>query len=308
MSYSTPPGWYPVLEPGPDGLPRERWWDGAAWTDEYRPPGQGGAAAPQDALPDRPAPPGRRRTVLVTAGLVVLALAAGTAFWLGRDGGDGKQAQLPPPSATVSTSATPSPSPSPSSSPTPSPTPTETSEPIPSPAVPSSTPLQSFGSLPDTTHGWRVPLPAGWKNNRPDGDSVLLNFTTRPYDCSIGDGSCARGVFEVIADAFSGSSAQAVAEERMEEYAPLMFGKLSSHRRLASGPVTVAGVPGYAERWQVDPATGVNGQAVVVAVPSAGGGYAVLVGSVDEHPDAPPAELLDQLIAAIRPLATQGGT
>ncbi|MFJ8041053.1 hypothetical protein ACIRBX_11170 [Kitasatospora sp. NPDC096147] len=347
MSYSTPPGWYPVLEPGPDGAARERRWDGAAWTDDYRPAGEdggpgapggtsagadglggaGGGTEPPEVLPQPLAsrtesqPPAPRTGVLVVTGLVVLLLCAATAVWLGRGDG-GSEAQLPLPPVPVVSGTSPGPSPATSSpastasstptisSPTPSPEPTSAGPgtPAPTPAQPTGPPpLQSFGSVPDTTHGWRVPLPAGWKSTPPSGGKALVVFTTRPYECSIGSGNCSRGVFQVMADAFDGASAQAVAEERMAGYATMMFERLSSHRRLASGPVTVAGVPGYAERWQVDPVTGPNGQVITVAVPAVGGGYAILVGSVDEHPDAPPLDILDQLVAAIRPLSPQLG-
>src|SRR6266567_4411259 len=43
---SAPSGWYPTGETGPDGLPVERWWDGAAWSAMVRPLGSVDSGAP----------------------------------------------------------------------------------------------------------------------------------------------------------------------------------------------------------------------------------------------------------------------
>ncbi|MFJ9519765.1 DUF2510 domain-containing protein [Kitasatospora sp. NPDC101801] len=294
MTYSTPPGWYPVLDPGPDGGAQERWWDGGAWTAEVRP------------VDTPPAAPKRRaRAGLVVAlALVVLAGAAGVLVWVNRDDGPAAGPSAAPPAVTgsPSVSSTPSPSASPSPAPTPSPSPT--------PVAPSRPPLSSTRSVQDLSRGWEVPVPAGWRIDD-HGDKVTLQFSTKPYSCDVGSGSCVRANFTVVAARSEGASAQAVARAEMATYAPVLYGDLTSTSVVVSAPVTVAGVTGYAERRRVEPVKGVPGYVLVVAVRAAGGGFTVLVGSADEHPDAPSPELLDQLVAAIRPLpgsSSGGGT
>ncbi|WP_035805652.1 DUF2510 domain-containing protein [Kitasatospora mediocidica] len=57
MSNSTPPGWYPDPQRGPDGgAAQERYWDGGGWTAQTRPP----AAPPRwDAVGPAVPPPHR---------------------------------------------------------------------------------------------------------------------------------------------------------------------------------------------------------------------------------------------------------
>lgn len=290
VSYSTPPGWYPELDPGPDGHAQERWWDGSAWTAEVRPVA---AAAASKRL-------GRTGLVLGLALAVLVAAGTGTALWLTRGGDAAREPSAAPPALTSSApppSATPTPSPTPSPSPTPTPTPSPS---------PSRTPLPSTRSVQDLPHGWQVPVPTGWRIDD-HTDNVTLQFSTKPYSCEVGSGSCVRANFAVAADRFEGASAQAVVRERMAVYAPTMYGDLTSTRTVVSGPVTVAGAVGHAERWYVDPVKGVPGHVLVVAVRSPGGGFAVMVGSADEHADAPGPELLHQLVDSIKPLATGAG-
>ncbi|GAA1182399.1 hypothetical protein F4556_005434 [Kitasatospora gansuensis] len=290
MTYSTPPGWYPVLDPGPDGAAQERWWDGEAWTAEVRPVG---------AEPVAAAKRGARTWLVLALVLVVLAAGAGGLFWATRADAPVHEPLAAPPAVTGSPS--PTRTPSPSATPTPSPTPT------PTPAAPSRAPLPSTRSVQDLSRGWEVPVPAGWKIDDHDG-KVTLQFSTKPYSCDVGSGNCVRANFAVVAERSEGASAQAVARAEMATYAPILYGDLTSTKVVVSAPVTVAGVTGHAERWRVDPVKGVPGHVLVVAVRAPGGGFTVLVGSADEHPDAPSPELLDQLVAAIRPLpGSQGG-
>ncbi|WP_405017066.1 DUF2510 domain-containing protein [Kitasatospora sp. NBC_00070] len=302
MTYSTPPGWYPVLDPGPDGGAQERWWDGTVWTAEVRPVDTPPAPA---AAPKR----GARAGLVVALALVVLAGAAGVLVWVNRDDGPAAGPSAAPPVVTGSPSASPAPSPSASPSPAPSPSaspsPAPAPSPSPTPAAPSRPPLSSTRSVQDLSRGWEVPVPAGWRIDD-HGDKVTLQFSTKPYSCDVGSGSCVRANFTVVAARSEGASAQAVARAEMATYAPVLYGDLTSTSVVVSAPVTVAGVTGYAERRRVDPVKGVPGYVLVVAVRAAGGGFTVLVGSADEHPDAPSPELLDQLVAAIRPLPGSG--
>lgn len=62
MQGSTPRGWYA----DPDGAPRQRYWDGSAWTHHYRDPGHGPGPAPQ-AVPAPPQVPPQQTQPLATA-------------------------------------------------------------------------------------------------------------------------------------------------------------------------------------------------------------------------------------------------
>ncbi|MER5865525.1 DUF2510 domain-containing protein [Kitasatospora sp. NPDC002040] len=295
MTYSTPPGWYPVLDPGPDGRAQERWWDGQAWTAELRP-----VPAPVSA-PKR----GAKVGLVIGLALVVLAGGTGVLLWATRDADPAGRPAAAPPAVTGSPSGTSSASPSttPSASPTASPTPA----PVPSltPVVPSRPPLPSTRSVQDLPDGWEVPVPSGWRIDD-HTDTVTLQFSTTPYSCNVGSGNCVRANFAVAAERFEGASAQAVVRERMSVYGPTLYGDLTGTRTVTAGPVMVAGRLGHAERWRLDPVKGVPGYVLVVAVRSPQGGYTVLVGSTDEHPDAPGPELLDQLVDSIRPISGTG--
>lgn len=350
MSNSTPAGWYPDPEHGQGGGPaRERYWDGGAWTAQYRPAGAPPApaapfadaatqawqaqgptvsdASPAYGHPAVPAPmpapaqppgygfpqayptaptqfpqaypppgsygapylpqspsSGRRPGLIVgilAGALLLIAATVGVVLVAHKDSAAGASAAPPAPAASQPAAAG---SPDPSSSPT-------------GDSTIRKAPVGPDGSLQDTVHGWSVPLPAGWTNMEHDASNTLV-MITHPYTCTM-PGGCVRGNFAVGADPVTGPDARTVAEQGMAQTAPQLFGDLTSHQALTSGPVTVAGLSGYAVRWHVVPTTGAKGYLLVVAVPI-GGGFATIVGSVDEDPSAPPPAALDQIVSGIR--------
>ncbi|WP_035805646.1 hypothetical protein [Kitasatospora mediocidica] len=98
-----------------------------------------------------------------------------------------------------------------------------------------------------------------------------------------------------------------MARATIADYAPQLYGDLASHQELASAPITAAGLTGYAVRWHVVPSTGTQGYILLVALPSAGGGFSILVGSVDDDPSAPQPAVLEQIVAGIRVAAPANG-
>lgn len=104
----TGPGWYP----DPEHESRDRYWDGAAWTDESRPhvegPSPESPATPRPAPPPVPAAAGDDwRRVLLVGGFVVLIVAAGVAgfAYARRDSGSATSAApvVPPPGSRTTT-------------------------------------------------------------------------------------------------------------------------------------------------------------------------------------------------------------
>jgi hypothetical protein len=153
------------------------------------------------------------------------------------------------------------------------------------------------GSVQDLAHGWSIPLPPGWTSQRHDEvTSVLL--VTSPYDCAT-PGGCVRGNFSVDTAPTPGSDPQQVARQAIVDYAPQLFGPLADHQELVSGPIGTAGRTGYAVRWHVTPKQGAQGYVLLVALPGPGG-CTVMVGSVDDDPQAPKPEVLEQLVAGVK--------
>ncbi|MEV8093492.1 DUF2510 domain-containing protein [Kitasatospora sp. NPDC085879] len=322
MSTSTPPGWYPVPEAGPGGTAQERWWDGNAWTAEVRPaqsaaapqpaqiadaptqawtgqavpqPGYGypqqqqqpgpygyPQAGPAYAYPSTATGPKNRNGLIIgiAAGVLALAAVAGVVLVLA-DGDDDPVITAPPP---VSFSASPRTSPS-----------------VPrfSPSPRTSTPPVAGSTLPDVMHGWRVPRPTGWTVHTSSSTSSVYEVTG-PYDCGM-QTQCIRGQFSVETLSVPGTDAASVAKAAIVDYAPKIFGDLTSHEEAGSGPVVVAGAIGYAVRWHVTPQQGAAGYVLMVAVPDArGAGFVLLHGGVDDDPKAPTPGTLDAIVTGIR--------
>ncbi|GAA1240352.1 hypothetical protein GCM10009665_34010 [Kitasatospora nipponensis] len=178
---------------------------------------------------------------------------------------------------------------------------------LPSPSRSGGAPALPDGTgVVDAVHGWVVPVPGGWNPAAHDGASTLL-LVTGPYDCAT-PGGCVRGNFSIDTAPVAGQDAATTARATMTTYAPQLFGELAAHQELDSGPLTAAGLTGYAVRWHVTAQQGgARGFLLLVALPAPGGGFTTLVGSVDDDPRAPLPGVLDQLVAAIRPSTPPNG-
>ena len=279
LSYGFPPqapaGYPPPVPQGGPGYP---------------PPGPyAGPYQPQPAA-------GQRRTGLIVGILAgALLLVGGTVAVVlagHKDSGSSASPAQPAPSLSTGTQQPAVPQPS-------APGSADPGAPTTDPSAPQKAPVGPDGSLLDTVHGWSLPLPAGWANREHASEHSVI-MTTGPYTCTM-PGGCVRGTFAVSTGSVSAPDARTAAEQGMTELAPQLFGTLTAHQALTSGPVTVAGASGYAVRWHVTPTTGSPGYLLVVTVPAAsGGGYVMLSGSVDDDPRAPKPAVLDQIISGVR--------
>ncbi|MFE7532506.1 DUF2510 domain-containing protein [Kitasatospora sp. NPDC057542] len=320
MTNSTPPGWYPV--PGADNSPGyERWWDGNAWTNEVRPlqagavqpgyghpgqnlgqaPGYGYPGASRNAHPGAgygypgpgyPPAPGPRRTRLgVIIGVVVGVLAVGgtVAAFAFRDGGDPQAGPTPSPtvSASRSTGFTPSPTP------TPAPT---TARPVPS----------VTGIWPDPQHAITVPILDGWATET-DRPNLSWFEGTGQYSCN-GGHRCVRGMFAIGKDTVQGTTAKDAADSAMPDFANGLYPGVTQHTDYGSGPMSVDGVPGYAERWHVQTLTGTQGYVLLATFPTKGGGYVVFKGSVDDDALSPDKDALEQILTGIKQMGSSSSS
>jgi hypothetical protein len=313
---SAAPGWYPTGETGPDGLPVERWWDGAAWSAMVRPLGSGDAGAGG----------GRRGSAfkgLIAAAVVVVLVG----------GGLGAYFALRNDNSTTNTAST-------GSQPTTGPTGNgglgggsggsgglgggtgglgggSTSSASPQPTVTGG----SGTTVSDPIDGLTIPLPSGWtgSSGSTSGNGSWPTLSTGPYTCpsalasengssSTSTPTCTRGGVNFTTT--SGSSAQGVATSDIATMAKGNYGTLSSHTVVSQGAVTVAGRSGYQVTWSVVPNySGPSGTVEVIALPVPGqSGYYTLVDiGVDQSSQAPSlATVNSQIINGITDSSAAG--
>ncbi|WP_164254179.1 DUF2510 domain-containing protein [Streptomyces sp. S4.7] len=333
MTQTTPPGWYPDPGHEGEGPPRERWWDGSAWTDMVRsdsattwsaasgPGAPVGPGAP--GMPPYPAAPppgdggrGRRIALAVTAAVVVLAVVGG--FLLLQEDGD---------SSADRAGSTPSTAPSKPGQERPAP---GESQPPGGPDAPDGGgpggggedggPEQEIptedGYATDMASGISIPVPDGWSGQSgPVGAGVSTGDHPCPGDP---DESCVRGgVNSVPAIALEikatipKAAAEADIEKNAEEsYGGESYGEISSHEELKSEAVTVAGKKGYLVRWKVVTGKGDDGYVQSLAFPSpAPGAQGMLIivrSGFDINDKAPELPVMDEITGGIK-VAAGGG-
>ncbi|MEU5521982.1 DUF2510 domain-containing protein [Streptomyces sp. NPDC047860] len=261
MTQVTPPGWYPDPGQTNDGPAAERWWDGAAWTDQVRPAGS--AAAWGSAYPAYPAPPppGRghrvRYGVAVAVAVAVLASIGVGVYALTDDGGGGTTTSQGPggrndgPDGGSGGSG-------------------EEPEPDGSEA-----PRIESGSVTDALSGISLPVPEGWYGQELEVGAAVTSKDG--YDCPGNTSkSCTKGgaySAPALALGARGSTAEEVAKADIaanaeESYGGDSYGKITSHDVLASRAVTVAGQKGYLVRWRAVTSKGSDGYVQSLAFPS----------------------------------------
>jgi len=277
---TPPPGWYPD-----SSAPHlERWWDGTTWTDHRRFPEAGGQTQAADGASGR-----AKAVALGTAGVVLVAAIVTGAFVLSENDGGGANVNTEPtPVAPTSAPASEEPSPTPSAD---------------DPAV-----------VVDQLNGITLPLREGWA--RPENvaeDDVVMMRDDGTYDCPAGVGLCRHGLVfsrtvtendvrspEALARADISKAADAAYDRDSLDRRP--YGGITSHQKVGSGQVAVAGRAGYFVRWRVRTAKGPGGYVQSLVFPSSVGSESpVLVRFVfDAGPDGPPLADIDRITKGIR--------
>jgi len=280
-------GWYPTGETGPDGLPVERWWDGAAWSAMVRPLGGGtpgsGRGGPRKSL----------ATSLIAAAVVVVLVGGGLGIYFAVHKNN-----------TSNTASTTTAQPTPNNAPTgngglgggatTSPT-------------PESTVTGGSGqTVSDPIDGLTIPVPSGWTGTSGSTSGSWPALSTGSYTCpsalasenssgssgSASTASCTRGSvgFTTTQGSTSSATAQSVATSTIASIAKDNYGTLSSHSVVSQGAVTIAGRTGYQITWSVVPNyAGVGGtvEDILLPVPSETGYFTLIDIGVDSSSQAP---------------------
>ncbi|APY85255.1 DUF2510 domain-containing protein [Streptomyces alfalfae] len=313
MTQMTPPGWYPDPGQAAGAPPTERWWDGNAWTDQVRAAGgaftQPGQQPGQPAFPAYPAhPPAPRRRglrVAIAAGavLVVLAGIGGGVYALtSDDDGDGgsasEEASSGAPRAPRGSEAPDAPR-SPESD---------------APRAPGA-PEQEAGFATDPVNGIKIPIPDGWKGGT---TAKGAGVQTDPIPCPGNSGEqCTRGsafsqsAEELKLDAKTPEEAakQDIAKNAKEGYGGKTYGRITSHKVLASKAITVAGQKGYYVRWKAVTEKSDDGYVQSLAFPSPADKDKIVVVrmGIDVNDKAPSLSAMDTIAKGIKAGPTGGG-
>ncbi|MFJ7255107.1 DUF2510 domain-containing protein [Streptomyces sp. NPDC098085] len=289
MTQTSPPGWHP--DPGHTGTGplHERWWDGGQWTDHLRVP---------------PAAIRRRRLRIgigITAGAVVLATVGGGLFLLSDHSGGSKDDAATAPSDVPSRG----------------------------PGAPGGggrgggggggaperqLPQTEDGFATDLASGISLPVPDGWT-----GTSGIAGagVTTGEYACP-GNTSeqCVRGgVFSMPAKALKldtttakATATKDISSNAEESYGEKIYGGITSHQQLKSGPVTVVGQQGYLVRWKVVTKSGDDGYVQSLAFPSPHAKDMLIVvrSGFDIAAKAPELSVMDDITEGIKAASGAG--
>ncbi|MFD4762792.1 DUF2510 domain-containing protein [Streptomyces sp. NPDC058439] len=293
MTQTSPPGWHP--DPGYTGIGpvHERWWDGNRWTDHLRVPP---AAARRRGL---------RIGIGVTAGVVVLAAVGGGLFLLSDDSSG----------SVKDPAAAPSPAPS--------------GAPGRGPGAPggggreggggSGAPEQRLpgtedGYATDLTSGISLPVPDGWTGNSGIAGAWV---STGEYACpGATSEQCVRGgvsstpakALKLDTTTAKATATKDISANATESYGEKIYGGITSHQELKSGPVTVAGEQGYLVRWKVVTKNGDDGYVQSLAFPSPRSKDMLVVvrSGFDINSKAPELSVMDEITKGIKAASGTG--
>jgi len=292
VTHTSPPGWHP--DPGHTGIGplHERWWDGTRWTDHLRVP---------------PATIRRRRQRIgigVIAGVVALAAVGGGISLLSDHSGGPRRHSAPFTAPDGGAHGNPRGGHDGDDG--------ENGDGDRAPGR--QRPQAEDGYATDLLSGISLPVPDGWT-----GQSGMsgAGVTTGEYPCP-GDPSesCVRGgVFSAPAQALKlktktakDTATRDISANVSESYGEKIYGGITSHRELKSGPVTVAGRQGYLVRWKVETKNGTAGYVQSLAFPSPRSEDVMVVvrSGFDISPKAPALSVMDDITSGIKAATTTG--
>ncbi|QES44915.1 hypothetical protein DEJ49_31465 [Streptomyces venezuelae] len=321
MTQMTPPGWYPDPGRTADGPPTERWWDGTVWTDQVRAAAGTAAHPTQPAFPaypeqapaypgQAPAPaPRRKLRVAIAAGVVLVVLAGiggGVYALTSDDDSDGGGSAVKEPSAGA-----PQDPQDPDSSETPR------SPGAPDPRGPEQGPEQDPGFAGDVVNGIKIPVPDGWKGGSTEYGAGVQ---TDPIPCP-GNASeqCTRGSafsqsaeqLKIDADTPEAAAKADIKKNAAQGYGGKTYGKITSHKVLASESITVAGQKGYYVRWKAVTQKSDDGYVESLAFPSPADKSKIVIVrmGIDVNDKAPSQSVMDEIAKGIKagPVGASGG-
>ncbi|MEV0256825.1 DUF2510 domain-containing protein [Streptomyces sp. NPDC050732] len=302
MTQMTPPGWYPDPGQTAGGPPTERWWDGNVWTDQVRAAAGTAAYPTQPAYPAYPGQaPAPRRTLraAIAAGVVLVVLAGiggGVYALTSDDGGDGADTVGREPSADAPREPG-------------APDPTESPRAPRSPGAPEGQPPgQEAGFASDVVNGIKIPVPDGWKGG---ATQYGAGVQTDPIPCpGNAEEQCTRGsAYSQSAEELDldGKTPEAAAKEDIKKnakdgYGGKTYGKITSHKVLASESITVAGQKGYHVRWKAVTQKSDDGyvESLVFPSPADKSKLVVVRMGIDVNDKAPSPSYMDKIAKGIK--------
>jgi hypothetical protein len=172
------------------------------------------------------------------------------------------------------------------------------------------------GYATDPTSGISIPVPDGWLGTPlPAGAQVS---TEASYKCPAdATKTCTRGgaysspaeLLKLKATTAEAAAKEDIAQAAEDAYGSEGYGKITSHKELASKAVTVAGEKGYYVRWKVVTGQGDDGYVESLAFPSPADSKRLVVVrfGIDVSDEAPKQSVIDDITKGIKEASVGGG-
>ena len=163
--------------------------------------------------------------------------------------------------------------------------------------------------------GISLPVPDGWTGESAGGGASV---TTGPYPCPRETSkTCTRGGaysgpaerFKVEAKTAEAAAKADIAVNAKESYGGKTYGKVTSHKELASKAVTVAGQKGYLVRWKAVTEKSDDGYVQSLAFPSPSDKSTLVIVrfGIDVNDKSPKLSVMDEITKGIKAASGGGG-
>ncbi|MEV6104116.1 DUF2510 domain-containing protein [Streptomyces sp. NPDC051940] len=307
MSDTSPSGWYPDPQRSADDPPRERRWDGEAWTDEVRAAIPAVFAAPA-APRKKPQPVKWLRARPFVAGILLGAfgmlvvgggIVGGVALasddddpspavqrWngpgnddngKGDDDGNGGRQEMPGPGNGGGNGNG------------------------------NGGGMTEDGYATDLASGIKIPVPDGWQAQSGAGASAATGEYKCPADtsktCMLGGvNSAPAAALKNTESTAKAAALKDIAANAEDSYGESAYGKTTSHEQLKSEAVTVAGQEGWLVRWKVVTEKGDDGyvQSVAFKSPADDKTMVIVRFGFDVNDKAPKLSQMDEITKGIK--------